>query len=109
MPVILSLLCPESVGQDLEDAENQRSEDSEGLPLLVPCIFGGGVQVSVVRAYGAGAGLDLGGLAYVGKEGIGCGGGRRRRKIKSKDGCVFERVMVKFRGLNVEIRGCCFL
>lgn len=48
-------------------------------------------------------------LAYIGKEGIRCGGARGRRKIKSKDGCVFERVMVKFRGLNVEIRGSCFL
>ena len=57
--VILDLLCPASVGQDLEDAEKQRSEDSEGLPCLVSCIFGGGVQVSVIRAYGAGERLDL--------------------------------------------------
>lgn len=52
---------------------------------------------------------NLGSLIYIEKGGLECGGGDGMRKIKTKEGCVFERVMGKFRDLNVGVRGCCFL
>lgn len=79
------------------------------LLFLISCTFGGGVQVSVIRACGIGSRLEPGHRTYVEKEGIRCGGGHRRRKLKAEEGCVFERVMVKFRDFNVEVRSCCFL
>lgn len=36
---------------------------------------------------------SLGSLTSIGKGGIGHGGGDGKRKIKTKEGCVFERVM----------------
>lgn len=55
-----------------------------------------------------GGGESGGSLTYIEKEGIGCEGENGMRKIKTKEGCVFERVMGEFRDLNVEVRGRCF-
>lgn len=52
---------------------------------------------------------SLGSLIYIEKGGLDCGGGDGMRRIKTKEGCVFEGVMGKFRDLNVGVRGCCFL
>lgn len=38
------------MGQGTGDVENQRNEDSEGL--FLSCTFGGGVQISLMHAWG---------------------------------------------------------
>lgn len=55
---------------------------------------------------GGGDERRLGSLIYIEKGGMGCWGGDGMRKIKIKEGCVFEKVMREFRDLNVEVR--CF-
>lgn len=51
----------------------------------------------------------LGNLTYVEKGGMRFRGSDGMRKIKPKERCDFERMMVEFRDLNVEVRGRCFL
>lgn len=46
-------------------------------------------------------------LTHIQKGHIGCEGLDGMRKIKTKKGCVCERVMGEFRDLNVEVRGHC--
>lgn len=52
---------------------------------------------------------NLGRVIYTVKGGLGRGDGNGMGKTETKEGCVFERMMGKFRDLNVEVRGWCFL
>lgn len=98
--MILNLPC-------LEAAENQRNEDSEGL--FFTSTFGGVVQTGLMHVCRGWRCKRSEKFDFHWKGRHRHGGGDGMRKIKTKEGCVFERVMGGFRVLNIEVRGHCFL